>query len=202
MANDQPIVAIGGVEIVSQSDMGVMCRVDGRLIWIGGLQMPAGLRPPPVGFGRTLVMFKSAAHELGVIVDDDSTHDRSQSGSPLAWRILVVDNHADNAESLALLFSRDDRVVETTASGREAIARAIKWRPHLIVLDLGLPDLSGEEVAAALRSAGSTAHIVAYSGYHTRQGSAMAAGCNTFLLKPQLEALLTIADSMSQKATG
>ena len=117
----------------------------------------------------------------------------------MAQRILVVDSFVDNAESLGLLLAREGRAVDVVTTGREAIGRGMMWRPHLIVLDLGLPDLPGEEVAATLRAGGSTAFIVAYSGHHKREGAALAAGCDTFILKPQLDALLAIADSVNQK---
>jgi CheY-like chemotaxis protein len=118
-----------------------------------------------------------------------------------AQRILIVDSHVDNAESLALLLAGDGRAVDVAHSGRQAIGRATMWRPHLIVLDLGLPDVSGEEVATALRAGGSTAYIVAYSGFHKREESALAAGCNAFVLKPELEPLLALAEELDRKAT-
>jgi two-component system CheB/CheR fusion protein len=118
-----------------------------------------------------------------------------------AHRILIVDNFADNAESLALLLAGEGRAVDVVHTGRQAIGRATMWRPHVIVLDLGLPDVSGEDVVAALRAAGSTAYIIAYSGFHKREGAVRAVGCDAFVLKPQLESLLAIVEDISRKAT-
>jgi len=112
----------------------------------------------------------------------------SASSSP--QRILIVDDHPDNTESLSLVFSCDDRVVEIVTSGQAAVARALMWQPHLIVLDLGLPDVPGEAVVTALRAAGSPSYIVAYSGYHRREADARAAGCDAFVLKPNVVMLL------------
>jgi two-component system KDP operon response regulator KdpE len=119
-----------------------------------------------------------------------------------AERILIVDSYPDNAESLALLLGGDGRQIEVATNGQHAIARAMGWRPDLIVLDLGLPDVCGEDVVEALRAGGSTAYIVAYSGFHKREAKARAAGCNAFVLKPKLDALLAIVQAIGrEKAT-
>lgn len=117
-------------------------------------------------------------------------------------RILIVEDYADNADALALLLASDDRVVEVVGTGERAIVRGLHSRPHLIILDLGLPDMTGERVAKELRANGVTSFIVAYSGFHTREQEARDAGCDAFLLKPEVDALLALAQMVESKATG
>jgi two-component system, OmpR family, response regulator len=75
-------------------------------------------------------------------------------------RILVVDDEPAITElvSTALRFVGFD--VQTAASGREAMAAAHAFDPHLIVLDVMLPDLDGVEVCARLRSSGNRVPVI------------------------------------------
>src|SRR5437899_11389542 len=67
-----------------------------------------------------------------------------------AHRVLVVDDEPNRLEvvTMALRFQGFD--VETAASGREALAAVTRFRPHLMVLDVMLPDMEGFEVASRL----------------------------------------------------
>ena len=58
-------------------------------------------------------------------------------------RVLVVDDNLDGCDSLAALLRLNGFGVETVYDGVEAIARARQWRPEVVLLDIGLPTLSG-----------------------------------------------------------
>lgn len=112
--------------------------------------------------------------------------------------MLVVDNHRDAAESLAALLRLWDNEVRTAADGAGAIALCASFRPHLVLLDLGLPGLDGFETCRRVRAGawGGNAVIAAVTGWgrpEDRQRS-QEAGFDHHLLKPvapeQLEALL------------
>jgi DNA-binding response OmpR family regulator len=66
--------------------------------------------------------------------------------------VLVVDDSEDLTEALALLLKLWGHQPEVAASGRAALAAARARRPDVVLLDLGLPDLSGYEVARRLRA--------------------------------------------------
>jgi DNA-binding response OmpR family regulator len=66
--------------------------------------------------------------------------------------VLVVEDETKLRELLRSYFEREGMVVLSTASGSEAIALAQRGRPDLVILDLGLPDVSGEDVARDLRT--------------------------------------------------
>jgi PAS domain S-box-containing protein len=82
-------------------------------------------------------------------------------------RVLVVDDNADAAESLAELVRMHGHEVEVAYDGPTAIAKAIAAVPDLVLCDIGLPGMNGYEVARALRSdpALATTRLVAISGY-------------------------------------
>ncbi|HEX2191322.1 MAG TPA: response regulator [Longimicrobiaceae bacterium] len=101
--------------------------------------------------------------------------------------LLVEDNEAIRGAFSILLEESGYRVVQA-ASGAEALHASAAERPHLILLDLGLPDMSGLEVARTLRAreeTGSTP-IVALTGraLETDAEACMAAGCTDYLTKP------------------
>jgi CheY-like chemotaxis protein len=67
-------------------------------------------------------------------------------------RVLVVDDNEDIAESSALLLRCLGHEVTTAFDGRRAIEKARSFRPDVALLDIGLPDINGYEVARRLRA--------------------------------------------------
>jgi two-component system, OmpR family, response regulator len=65
-------------------------------------------------------------------------------------RVLVVDDEPNLAEVVTMALRFQGFIVETAASGRDALAAVAKFKPHLMVLDVMLPDMDGFEVAARL----------------------------------------------------
>ncbi|MEX2175743.1 MAG: response regulator [Pirellulaceae bacterium] len=112
-------------------------------------------------------------------------------------RILIVDDLADAAESLALLLRMLKYEVRTANSGPQALALASQFQPQAVLLDLGLPAMDGCEVARRLRANPVTQNmfIVALSGYGhaAHRKLAAEAGCDEYLVKPvELAALRTL----------
>ncbi|RYE81841.1 MAG: response regulator, partial [Myxococcales bacterium] len=68
-----------------------------------------------------------------------------------ARRILVVDDNEDGAEMLALMLNRRGHETQTVYTGEDALAAVDAFAPDLVFLDLGLPGISGHEVARRLR---------------------------------------------------
>jgi len=65
-------------------------------------------------------------------------------------RLLVVDDEPNIAEVVTMALRFQGFTVETAATGREALAAVAKFKPHLMVLDVMLPDMDGFEVASRL----------------------------------------------------
>ena len=66
-------------------------------------------------------------------------------------RILMVDDHIDGAESLAMLLRLLGHEAHTVHNGPEALVAAGDFQPDLVFLDIGLPGMNGYEVALTLR---------------------------------------------------
>ncbi|MGB9991285.1 response regulator [Massilia sp. SM-13] len=104
------------------------------------------------------------------------------------YRILVVDDSIDAAEIVGALLEHSGHAVHLAHDGASAIAAALQVRPDLVFLDIGLPDMSGGEVAARMREMPALRDValVALTGYgqHKDRENAMAAGFNHHLTKP------------------
>jgi PAS domain S-box-containing protein len=105
-----------------------------------------------------------------------------------ARRVLVVEDDADSAEGLLMLLESQGHVVRTARDGREAVEAAVAFHPEVALVDIGLPDIDGYEVARRLRDDPSCAKatLVALSGYGRDEDKrrALEAGFDHHLLKP------------------
>jgi PAS domain S-box-containing protein len=90
-----------------------------------------------------------------------------QAGQQAAWRILIVDDNHDAAETLAILMRALGNEVQTAHDGLEAVAAAETFRPEIILLDIGLPKLSGYDAARRIRQLehGADMLLVALTGW-------------------------------------
>jgi CheY-like chemotaxis protein len=106
-------------------------------------------------------------------------------------RVLIVDDFVDNARMLKVLLKREGHEARTAADGREAIAAANLQKPHVVLLDLTLPGMSGIDVAAELRRdpEQSGCVLVAISG-HGRESLPSPSPFDQHFMKPVDPALL------------
>lgn len=104
-------------------------------------------------------------------------------------RILIVDDNVDAAETLCTLMkSLGEREVHTVSSGAQALQAVPELRPDIVLLDLGMPEMDGYEVARRMRNEpwGKNLMLVALSGWgqeeHRRR--AKEAGFDQHMTKP------------------
>ena len=105
---------------------------------------------------------------------------------PPGRRVLVVDDNMDAADSMAALLDIDGHVVKAVYTAQAGLEQADLFKPDLILLDIGLPGMSGYEVAQRIKAAHPSLRVVALSGYgrpEDRQRS-QAAGFDAHLVKP------------------
>jgi PAS domain S-box-containing protein len=122
----------------------------------------------------------------------------AETPAAAARRILVVDDNEDAATSLAMLLGIMGHDARTTFDGESALEEAARFRPHVVLLDLGMPALDGYDVARRLRAEpwGRGVMLVALTGWgqeeHKRRSE--QAGFDRHLVKPvdrgALESLL------------
>jgi CheY-like chemotaxis protein len=103
-------------------------------------------------------------------------------------RVLVIDDNGDAAHALRMLLENDGHDVKVAHDGAEGLALAREYRPEYLLLDIGLPRISGYEIAASVREDPllKNTTIVAITGYgqvHDRARTA-AVGFDHHLTKP------------------
>ncbi len=119
----------------------------------------------------------------------------AQTSERAVRRVLVVDDNRDAADSLVLLLALSGHDVRVANSGGEALDLAGQFEPEVVLLDIGLPDLSGFDVARRLRERSPTAQalIVALTGWgqDDDRRKAVEAGFDWHVTKPADPALIT-----------
>jgi DNA-binding response OmpR family regulator len=106
---------------------------------------------------------------------------RGPEGPP----ILVVDDDPAVCHMIRWALEEEGWVVETAADGRQALKEATRQRPRLVILDMGLPLLNGEQLAAALRalySDGVPLLLITADGHVVEK--ARRVGARAYLAKP------------------
>ena len=110
----------------------------------------------------------------------------------MGTRILIVEDDPDNLETLGLLFKTWKYDVRLAETGERAIALATVRPVDIVLLDMGLPGIQGEDVARILKMAPSPPYIIAYTGYERLERAALESGCDAFLVKPSLDRLAAL----------
>jgi CheY-like chemotaxis protein len=130
--------------------------------------------------------------------------DAAVTVSPAGRRVLVVDDNVDAADSQTILLGIAGYTTATAYSGRDAVQCARAFRPDVILLDIGLPDVDGYEVARQLRADPLTADmvLVALTGWGSDDHKRMSkeAGFDWHLTKPVEAKALTAALSLRHVA--
>jgi PAS domain S-box-containing protein len=122
----------------------------------------------------------------------------SLAAQPVSRRVLIADDNHDAGDSLAMLLRMDGHEVTVVHNGREALAAFSAVQPQVALLDIGMPELSGYEVARRVRqgSLGRAVTLIAVTGWgqDRDKADALAAGFNHHFTKPvetdRLRALL------------
>jgi signal transduction histidine kinase len=106
-----------------------------------------------------------ATTDLGTAAAQAAAGDGPRATS--VHRILVVDDNRDTLDGMALILSGEGYEVRTAADGTQAIATAAEFRPDVALLDLGMPNGDGYEVARAIRkqSWGQLPYMIAVTGW-------------------------------------
>jgi PAS domain S-box-containing protein len=137
------------------------------------------------------------------VVPTDAKSTSSPTGSAYApgLRVLVVDDNEDAAESLGVLLELEGHVAHIAHDGVQALALARSTEPDVVFLDIGLPDMTGYEVARQMRALPTLRHtlLVALTGWGTKEDRArsQASGFDRHLTKP---AELAAVEQLLQEA--
>lgn len=112
----------------------------------------------------------------------------SGEAQPTKRRVLVVEDNLDAVHSLTVLLRELGHQVEFAINGYAALDIARRFKPEIVLLDIGLPGMDGFEFCRRLKRepALGASRVIAVSGYgqEAYRQRALAAGCDGYYVKP------------------
>ena len=115
-------------------------------------------------------------------------HPDHESHVKMQCRILVADDNKSAATAISMLLQRDGYETKAVHDGRAALEEAARFRPDIVLLDIGMPHLNGYEVARKIRAApwGANMRLFAATGWGQEKDKILAkeAGFDVHLTKP------------------
>jgi DNA-binding response OmpR family regulator len=103
-------------------------------------------------------------------------------------RVLIADDYSDAAESLAMLLKIAGFETQVATRGDDALLQALRWRPHICVLDIDMPGCDGREIARSLRQPSGTQRplLIALTGWTSdeERRRTLEAGFDYYFIKP------------------
>ncbi len=154
-----------------------------------------------LGSGSTFTVRLSLAEPSHTGSGETASPDQ-HDGDSRSLRVLVVDDNEDAADSLATIIRLRGHSVTVSNDGVEAVRVAQEFKPQLVFLDIGMPGMTGYEVARTLRTMDVTrdAILVALTGWGSKEDRARAntAGFDHHLTKPA--EIKVVQDLMSSLA--
>ena len=173
----------------SQGGLGIGLSVVRRLVEMHGGQVI--VRSAGIGQGS------SFAIRLPLIDRPGVRQGEPQRIATAHKRILIVDDNEDAADTLAMLLQLDGHETQAVYTSKEALEQAQSFNPDVMLLDIGLPQMNGYDVARKLRSlpARKRIRLIALTGYGQAVDRARAqkAGFDDHLMKPVESAALARA---------
>jgi PAS domain S-box-containing protein len=170
----------------AQEGLGVGLTLAQRLVGLHGGRIEAASEG--AGCGAAFTVHLGTAPDEPVAGPPGVREDAEPAVQPGGRRILVADDNADAAESLALVLQLMGNEVRVAHDGREAVEAAAVFRPELILLDIGMPRLTGYEAARMIRQQpwGRDVVLVALTGWGQDEDKreALDAGFDHHFTKP------------------
>jgi PAS domain S-box-containing protein len=163
----------------SEGGLGIGLSVCKRLIEMHGGRVTGSSEG--IGRGSTFAIQLPLAKEEAA-----AYRESTPPASDAKRRILVVDDNRDAAESLAALLEMDGHEVKAVYTAEAGLEEVDLRNPDLVLLDIGLPRISGYEVVQRIKAAHPQMSVVALSGYGSTEDKqrAAAAGFDAHLVKP------------------
>jgi CheY-like chemotaxis protein len=167
----------------TRGGMGVGLALVKRLVEMHGGTVRATSEGP--GHGACFLVRLPAVPAVPAI-DDDSPS--AHIGTPRLLRILVTEDNDDARDMMQTMLALDGHELRVAASGDETLQVLAEWLPDVVLMDIGLPDMKGYELARRIRETDGRRRIklIALTGYGQAEDERRAydAGFDLHLIKP------------------
>jgi PAS domain S-box-containing protein len=172
----------------SQGGLGIGLTIAQRLVEMHGGVLEATSGGSDRGSELTVRLPLPAESAAAPAGEEEDGEPAASSRARSALRVLVVDDNSDSAESLAIWLELVGHDVRTAYDGQQALAVARELRPDVIFLDIGMPGMSGYEVARRLREQPETRDVLLLAmtgwGQEEDRRRSREAGFDEHLVKP------------------
>ena len=169
----------------SEGGLGIGLALAKGIVELHGGRIEAHSAGPNQGSEFVICLPRSLVLAEGAPVSEQH-RDATNSSPPR--RILIADDNRDSAETMSMLLGLSGHEVHLAHTGAEALALANRVRPDIGILDIGMPDLTGYEVAERIRHEawGKDVTLIAVTGWgqDADRRRALAAGFDHHLTKP------------------
>jgi PAS domain S-box-containing protein len=167
----------------AEGGLGIGLALAKGLVGLHGGEIEA--RSAGIGHGSEFIV-RLPLRTMDVAPQKPSIH---SSSTPVpARRVLIADDNRDAAETLAMLLQMDGHEVTVVHNGKDALEALSTLQPEVALLDIGMPELSGYDVARRVRqgSLGRAVTLIAVTGWGQDRDKtqALAAGFNHHFTKP------------------
>jgi PAS domain S-box-containing protein len=184
----------------AQSGLGIGLALARRLVEMHGGSIEA--RSDGVGSGTEFTVRIPAPRGVDVKATDSGSDQQTLENI----RVLVIDDNRDSADATAMFVGGKGAVTEVAYDAESGLSTLPDFRPDVVLLDIGMPDLDGYEVCRRIRQLpGGSIGVIAITGWGQQQDKLRAtqAGFNAHLTKPadpvELEkVILSLSRTMPQ----
>ena len=132
-------------------------------------------------------------------MNQKSNEQQTLDGMPT--RVLLVEYTKDITDMLELILGAEGFIVQSVENGEKANGVAAAFKPHAALVDIGLPDINGYEVARRLRQQNPAILLIAYSGWVKEENLQLSqeAGFDHHLVKPaEIEEIISLLQTASR----
>ena len=171
-----------------QGGLGIGLMLVRRLVEMHGGTVSASSEGPGQGSEFTVRLPALPAENLPAAHPQQSETENGQTKVKTVPRhVLIVEDNADSRETLRTLLSLWGHQVDVADTGPHGVEKALSSPPEVALVDIGLPDLDGYQVAEQVRARGrDDIFLIALTGYGQQEDRrrALNAGFNAHLVKP------------------
>jgi PAS domain S-box-containing protein len=189
----------------AQGGLGIGLTLVRRLVEMHGGAVEAHSNGP--GTGSEFIVRLPRARDANAESPQKSAGDGTALPTSRRYRILVVDDNRDAANSLATLLRMKGHDVRTAYDGLEAVDAAFTHKPDVVLLDVGLPRLNGFDVARRIRDESRERNVVLIAltgwGHDEDRRRSKEAGFDHHMVKPaDPVALERVLESLTSRTPG